>query len=189
MILMIDNYDSFTYNLVQYLGELGADLKVVRNDKITVGEIILLKPEKIVISPGPGMPKDAGISCETIKFFAGRIPVLGVCLGHQCIAEVFGGKIVRAEKLMHGKTSSVYHDSKNIFEDVANPFEATRYHSLIAQREGLPDLLEVTAETEDAEIMAIKHKRFPLWGVQFHPESILTKEGKKILANFLHQRA
>lgn len=188
MILVIDNYDSFTYNLVQYLGELGQRMEVYRNDKINVGDTILLKPKRIIISPGPGRPEDAGASCEIVKFFSGRIPVLGVCLGHQCIASVFGGEIVHAKKLMHGKTSIIHHNGKTIFDGVQNPFEATRYHSLIVKRDSLPDSFEVTAETEDKEVMAIKHKKFPLWGVQFHPESILTREGKKILRNFLKQQ-
>ncbi|MCM8783293.1 MAG: aminodeoxychorismate/anthranilate synthase component II [Candidatus Omnitrophica bacterium] len=185
MILMIDNYDSFTYNLVQYLGELGGELVVYRNDKITLEEIKRLKPKHIVISPGPGRPEDAGISCDLIREFAGKIPILGVCLGHQCIGEVFGGRVVQAERLMHGKTSLIYHKGTDIFEEVENPFEATRYHSLIVEREGLPALLEIIAETKEKEIMGLKHKDYPLWGVQFHPESILTKEGKKILNNFI----
>lgn len=188
MILVIDNYDSFTYNLVQYLGELGEKLVVKRNDKISLDEIEVLNSERIIISPGPGMPKDAGISCELIKRFANRIPILGVCLGHQCIGEVYGGKVVRADVLMHGKTSIIYHDGKDIFQDVENPFEATRYHSLIVKRSGLPRVLKVIAHTKEQEIMGLKHVNFPLWGVQFHPESILTKEGKKILANFLKVR-
>ncbi|MEE8359646.1 MAG: aminodeoxychorismate/anthranilate synthase component II [Candidatus Omnitrophota bacterium] len=188
MILVIDNYDSFTYNLVQYLGELGEKLVVKRNDKITLSEIEEAMPERIVISPGPGTPKDAGISREVIKNFANRIPMLGVCLGHQCIGEVYGGKILRAPTLMHGKTSLVYHDDKDIFQDVENPFEATRYHSLIVSKRGLPRVLKVIAHTKEGEIMGLKHVHYPLWGVQFHPESILTKEGKKILVNFLKVR-
>lgn len=188
MILIIDNYDSFTYNLVQYLGELGEKLVVRRNDKIKIDEIEELAPERIIISPGPGMPKHAGISCEVIEAFANRVPILGVCLGHQCIGEVFGGKVVRSGVLMHGKTSIIYHDGKDIFRDVENPFEATRYHSLIVSRKALPRILKVIAHTKDNEIMALKHVNFPIWGVQFHPESILTKEGKKILANFLKVR-
>jgi len=183
--LMIDNYDSFTYNLVQYLGELGENLKVFRNDKITLDQVRKLKPEKIVISPGPGRPSDAGVSSAIIKEFAPKVSILGVCLGHQCIAEVFGGKIIRAGKLMHGKTSLIYHNGKGIFKAVENPFEATRYHSLLAERKTLPKILEITAWTKEKEIMGLKHKNFPLWGVQFHPESILTKAGKKILKNFL----
>jgi anthranilate synthase/aminodeoxychorismate synthase-like glutamine amidotransferase len=185
MILMIDNYDSFTYNLVQYLGELGGNLQVYRNDKITVDEIRKLNPKHIVVSPGPKWPSDAGISEEAIRAFAGRIPILGVCLGHQCIGEVFGGKIILAPKIMHGKTSFVYHSGRDIFKGVDNPFEATRYHSLLVAREGLPSSLEITAETKDKEIMGLRHKKFPIWGVQFHPESILTKAGKAILRNFL----
>lgn len=185
MILVIDNYDSFTYNLVQYLGELGAELRVFRNDKITLKQIEDMVPEKIVISPGPGVPKDAGITEDLIIRFADRIPILGVCLGHQAIAEVFGAKIVGAERLMHGKTSMIYHNKKEIFKDIPSPFEATRYHSLIVQNETLPDCLMVTAQTKQKEIMGIRHKKFDIWGVQFHPESILTKEGKNILRNFL----
>jgi anthranilate synthase/aminodeoxychorismate synthase-like glutamine amidotransferase len=185
MILMIDNYDSFTYNLVQYLGELGEELKVFRNDKITIPEIEKLKPSRIVISPGPGRPSDAGISNEVIKHFAGKIPILGVCLGEQAIAEAFGGKVVRAGRLMHGKTSEVHHDEKTIFKGLPNPFTATRYHSLIVERESLPDCFEISASTKEKEIMGIRHKKFKVEGVQFHPESILTAAGKQLLANFL----
>jgi len=188
MIVMIDNYDSFTYNLVQYLGELGQRLEVFRNDQVTLSRIARLKPKWIVISPGPGSPKDAGISCDVIRRFCGKIPILGVCLGHQCIGEVYGGKVVRAKRLMHGKASPIHHKGTTIFKGIPNPFEATRYHSLIVQSENLPSCLEVTAWTEDyedREIMALKHKRYPVWGVQFHPESVLTDPGKKILANFL----
>jgi len=184
---MIDNYDSFTYNLVQYLGELGEELKVYRNDKITIPEIEKLKPSRIVISPGPGTPKDAGISKDVIKQFAGKIPILGVCLGEQAIGEVFGGKVILSKKLMHGKTSEVHHDGKTIFKDLPNPFTATRYHSLILERESLPDCFEISAETKDKEIMGIRHKEFKLEGVQFHPESILTEAGKKLLRNFLEK--
>jgi anthranilate synthase/aminodeoxychorismate synthase-like glutamine amidotransferase len=187
MILMIDNYDSFTYNLVQYFGELGEDIKVFRNDKIGIKKIKELKPKKIVISPGPGRPEDAGITCEVIKEFAGKIPILGVCLGHQAIGFVYGGRIINAKNLMHGKTSFVYHNGKTIFKAIPNPFEATRYHSLLVERKSLPDELEITAWTKNNEIMGLKHKQLPVWGVQFHPESILTKSGKKILANFLKQ--
>ena len=187
MILMIDNYDSFTYNLVQYLGELGADVRVYRNDQITVTEIERLAPEKIVISPGPCTPTEAGISCEVIRQFAGRVPVLGVCLGHQCIGEVFGGEIVRAPALFHGKTSMIYHDGKTIFRGLPRPFEATRYHSLVIRRETLPDCLELSAETDDGVIMGVRHRALLVEGVQFHPESILTREGKQLLANFLSQ--
>ena len=188
MILIIDNYDSFTYNLVQYLGELGKKTIVYRNDKIDIDTIKKLNPGYIVISPGPGRPKDAGISNDVIAYFAGKIPILGVCLGHQCIVEVFGGKITPARRLMHGKTSFIYHDGKAIFKNVANPFEATRYHSLIAEKRNLPNSLAVIARTKENEIMAVKHKKFPVWGVQFHPESILTKEGKHILKNFLARK-
>ncbi len=185
MLLMIDNYDSFTYNLVQYFGELGEELKVYRNDKITLDEIGGLKPEGIVISPGPCTPKEAGVSVDAIKRFAGKIPILGVCLGHQSIGEAFGGDVVRAARLMHGKTSILHHDGRTIFKDIPNPFEATRYHSLIVKRETLPDCLEVSAWTEQGEIMALRHREFLLEGVQFHPESILTVPGKDILRNFL----
>jgi anthranilate synthase component II len=185
MILMIDNYDSFTYNLVQYFGELGADIDVFRNDKITINKIARLKPKKIVISPGPGRPEDAGISCEVIRVFAGKIPILGVCLGHQAIGYVYGGRIIGAKKLMHGKTSMIYHNGKSIFKGIANPFEATRYHSLLVEKKTLPECLEIIAQTKGNEIMGLKHKKYPVWGVQFHPESILTKSGKDILANFL----
>ncbi|HRZ87674.1 MAG TPA: aminodeoxychorismate/anthranilate synthase component II [bacterium] len=185
MILMIDNYDSFTYNLVQYLGELGATLEVYRNDKITLDGIRRLRPEKIVISPGPCTPKEAGISKEVIRAFGPSIPTLGVCLGHQCMGEVFGGTVVRAGRLMHGKTSMIHHDGKGLFKGLENPFEATRYHSLIVRRSDLPDILEITAETNEKEIMGLRHRDYPICGVQFHPESILTKEGKKLLKNFL----
>ena len=185
MIIVIDNYDSFTYNLVQYLGELGEELKVFRNDKITVKEIEKLKPNKIVISPGPGTPKDAGISIEVIKQFAGKLPILGVCLGHQAIAEAFGGKIIRADRLMHGKTSEIQHDNKGVFKGLANPFTATRYHSLLVEKKSLPNCFELSAWTNEGEIMGLRHKEFKLEGVQFHPESILTYSGKKLLANFL----
>jgi len=185
MIIVIDNYDSFTYNLVQYLGELGEELKVFRNDKITVKEIEKLKPNKIVISPGPGTPKDAGISIEVIKQFAGKLPILGVCLGHQAIAEAFGGKIIRADRLMHGKTSEIQHDNKGVFKGLANPFTATRYHSLLVEKKSLPNCFELSAWTNEGEIMGLRHKEFKLEGVQFHPESILTESGKSLLQNFL----
>jgi len=185
MILVIDNYDSFTYNLVQYLGELGADLQTYRNDKITIGEIKKLAPEKILISPGPGYPKDAGISISVIKEFAGKVPILGVCLGHQAIGEAFGGKIVQAKRFMHGKTSEIHHDGKTIFKGLPNPFTATRYHSLLVERASLPDCFEISAWTDQDEIMGIRHKKFKVEGIQFHPESILTTEGKKLLKNFL----
>lgn len=185
MILMIDNYDSFTYNLVQYLGEMGQQLKVFRNDKITIGEIEEMRPDRIVVSPGPCTPNEAGISVEAIKHFAGKIPILGVCLGHQSIGQAFGGEIVRAPKLMHGKTSMVHHDGEGVFRGLPNPFEATRYHSLVIRRESLPDCLQITAETDDRTIMGVRHKELPIEGVQFHPESILTAEGKRLLANFV----
>ena len=185
MLLMLDNYDSFTYNLVQYLGELGQDLKVFRNDKITIAEIEALRPERIVISPGPCTPKEAGISIDVIKHFAGKVPILGVCLGHQSIGEAFGGDVIRAPYLMHGKTSKVNHDNRTIFTGLPNPFEATRYHSLIIKRETLPSVLEVSAWTDDGIIMGVRHKQFKVEGVQFHPESILTGAGKDLLRNFL----
>ncbi len=186
MILMIDNYDSFTYNLVQYLGELGADLAVYRNNKITVSQIAKMKPEKIVISPGPCTPSKAGVSIQVIKEFSDKkIPILGVCLGHQSIASAFGGRVKRGEYPVHGKTAMIRHDGRTIFTDIVNPFEATRYHSLIVERETLPDMLEISAQTEDGIIMGLRHKKLPVEGVQFHPESILTGEGKKILKNFL----
>ena len=185
MILMIDNYDSFTYNLVQYFGELGADLIVYRNDKISISQVNKLDPEKIIISPGPCTPNEAGISCQLIRDYAGRVPILGVCLGHQCIGQVFGGNIVRANRLMHGKTSPIYHKNREIFQGLPSPFDATRYHSLIIQNESLPDCLELTAWTDEEEIMGIEHKEMSIYGVQFHPESILTIEGKKLLGNFL----
>jgi anthranilate synthase/aminodeoxychorismate synthase-like glutamine amidotransferase len=185
MILMIDNYDSFTWNLVQYLGELGDTPVVKRNDAITPDEVAAMKPRAIVISPGPGRPDDAGVSKDVIRRFSGAIPILGVCLGHQCIGEVFGGQVVRAERLVHGKTSPVIHTGRGLFLDVDNPFQATRYHSLIVAREGLPDTLQVMAWTPENEIMAIRHREHETWGVQFHPESILTTSGKDILRNFL----
>jgi anthranilate synthase/aminodeoxychorismate synthase-like glutamine amidotransferase len=185
MILMIDNYDSFTYNLVQYLGELGEELVVKRNDQITLAGIARMKPSSIVISPGPGSPKDAGISNELIARFAGTVPILGVCLGHQCIGEVFGGEVVRARRPMHGKTSKIYHTRQALFRGLPLPFEATRYHSLIVKRETLPPALAVTAWTSEGEIMGLQHRRVPVYGVQFHPESILTTAGKDLLRNFL----
>ena len=185
MIFVVDNYDSFTYNLVQYLGELGQDIKVCRNNKITVDEIEALSPERIVISPGPGSPKDAGISKDVIKEFSGKVPVLGVCLGHQCIAEVYGSDIVRGCRIMHGKVSDIYHNGEGVFKGIKLPFVATRYHSLVVDPDSLKEPLFKTAWTEDGEIMGIAHREFPLWGVQFHPESILTVEGKKILKNFI----
>ena len=183
---MIDNYDSFTYNLVQYFGELGEEIEVFRNDKISTPEIEKLNPEMLVISPGPGTPKDAGVSLDMINHFKGKIPILGVCLGHQCIGEVFGGKIISAPRLMHGKTSFIHHDGKDIFQGLSNPFEATRYHSLIIEKKSIPDCLEITAWTDENEIMGVKHKSYFVIGVQFHPESILTKEGKQLLKNFLN---
>jgi anthranilate synthase/aminodeoxychorismate synthase-like glutamine amidotransferase len=185
MLLMLDNYDSFTYNLVQYLGELGQDLKVYRNDKITIAEIEALKPERIVISPGPCTPKEAGISIDVIKHFSGKVPILGVCLGHQSMGEAFGGEVIRAPYLMHGKTSLIHHDGRTIFAGLPNPFEATRYHSLIIRKETLPPVLEISAWTDDGIIMAVRHKKFKVEGVQFHPESILTGAGKDLLRNFL----
>ena len=192
MLLMIDNYDSFTYNLVQYLGELGADVQVHRNDRITVDEIERLRPEKIVISPGPCTPNEAGVSVETIRRFAGKVPILGVCLGHQSIGQAFGGRIVHAGKIMHGKTSMIMHADKGVFRGLPQPFEATRYHSLVIELASLPDCLEVTAWTEDAqgamdEIRGVRHRDMPVEGVQFHPESILTACGHDLLRNFLEQ--
>jgi anthranilate synthase/aminodeoxychorismate synthase-like glutamine amidotransferase len=184
-ILIIDNYDSFTYNLVQYLGELGADLEVVRNDRVTVEEIATWAPAKIVLSPGPCTPDEAGITLEVIRAFAGRMPLLGVCLGHQAIGQAFGGRVVRAPYLMHGKTSQILHDGRTLFAGLENPFIATRYHSLIVERETLPEELEVSASTSDGLIMAMRHRRYPCEGVQFHPESIMTGEGKALLGNFL----
>ena len=185
MILLLDNYDSFTYNLAQYLGELGCQVEVHRNDKITVAEIVRRKPEKIVISPGPCTPQEAGISVELIQKLAGEIPILGVCLGHQAIGAAFGGKIIRAPKLFHGKTSEIEHDGKGLFRKLANPFTATRYHSLIVERKSLPRELLVTAETHEGIIMGVRHRRWVVEGVQFHPESILTGAGKELLRNFL----
>jgi anthranilate synthase/aminodeoxychorismate synthase-like glutamine amidotransferase len=185
MLLVIDNYDSFTYNLVQYFGELGANLLVKRNDEISLEEIETLKPERICVSPGPCSPKEAGISNEVIRAFGPRLPVFGVCLGHQCIGDVFGGEVVRAGRLMHGKTSPIHHDGKGVFTGLPNPFDATRYHSLLVRRESLPDCLEISASTVEGEIMGLRHREFPIHGVQFHPESILTLEGKKLLRNFL----
>jgi anthranilate synthase component 2 len=187
MLLMIDNYDSFTYNLVQYLGELGEDVWVFRNDEITLEEIGRLQPAKIVISPGPCTPSEAGVSVPLIQGFAGRIPMLGVCLGHQSIGQAFGGRIVHAGTLMHGKTSLIRHGGSGLFNGLPNPFTATRYHSLVIERESLPDCLEVTAWTDDGEIMGVHHKSLPVEGVQFHPESILTEHGHDLLANFLKQ--
>ena len=184
-LLVIDNYDSFTYNLVQYFGELGAELCVKRNDEVSLEDVQNAGTDRICISPGPGRPENAGISEAVIREFADKLPILGVCLGHQCIAHVFGGNVIRAPRLMHGKTSLINHRNRGVFENLPQPLEATRYHSLIVQREGLPDSLEVTAETAEGEIMGLQHKEFPVHGVQFHPESILTADGKKLLANFL----
>lgn len=193
-ILLIDNYDSFTYNLVQYFGELlikkgynplKIPIHVFRNDKITLSEIERLNPSHIVISPGPCTPKEAGISVDVVKKFSGVMPILGICLGHQSIGYAFGGEIVRAKKILHGKTSKIYHDNKTIFKNIKNPFTATRYHSLVIRKKSLPDCLEISSESDDGEIMGIRHKKLPVEGLQFHPESILTKEGKKILNNFL----
>lgn len=185
MLLVIDNYDSFTYNLVQYFGELKAEMEIYRNDQITIDEIRDKAPDKICISPGPCTPKEAGISCEVIREFGETIPLLGVCLGHQSIGDVFGGDVIRAERLMHGKTSPIHHNGEGVFAELEDPFEATRYHSLIVKRETFPDCLEITAWTEEDEIMGLRHKDFPIHGVQFHPESILTMEGMKLLQNFL----
>jgi anthranilate synthase/aminodeoxychorismate synthase-like glutamine amidotransferase len=185
MLLVIDNYDSFTYNLVQYFGELGADPVVKRNDTISPEEIGKLKPTRMVISPGPGKPTDAGISMEVIRRMGPTLPILGVCLGHQCIAEVYGGKVVRADRLMHGKTSPIRHQGTGVFAGLPNPFEATRYHSLIVERSSVPACLQVTADTAEGEIMGLQHREFPVHGVQFHPESILSREGKDLLRNFL----
>ena len=186
MILVLDNYDSFTYNLVQYLGELGVDLQVRRNDEITLDEIRALKPERILVSPGPCSPREAGLSNDVIRTFAGEgIPIFGVCLGHQCIGHAFGAEVVVNYRMMHGKTSPIKHDGKDLFEGMPNPFPATRYHSLVIKRDTMPEVLEITAETEEGEIMGVKHKTLPIWGVQFHPESILTENGRTILKNFL----
>ncbi len=185
MILILDNYDSFTYNLVQYVGVSRPDYVVYRNDKITIDEIAALDPDRIIISPGPCTPLEAGISNDVVRAFGPKVPILGVCLGHQCIAHTFGGDVVRADRLMHGKTSMIYHVKNELFDGVPNPFEATRYHSLIAKKKTLPDCLEITATTKEDEIMAIKHKEYPVYGVQFHPESILTRDGPKIVNNFL----
>ncbi len=184
---MIDNYDSFTYNLVQYLGELGEELVVRRNDKISVDEILEMKPKFIMISPGPCSPNEAGVSMEVVQRFAGEIPIFGVCLGHQSIAQVFGGNVIRADRLMHGKTSEIYHDEKSVFKGLPSPMVATRYHSLIVERESLPDCFKISAQTEEGEIMAIRHKTLPVEGVQFHPESIMTAGGKRLLKNFIEE--
>jgi anthranilate synthase/aminodeoxychorismate synthase-like glutamine amidotransferase len=185
MLLVIDNYDSFTYNLVQYLGEMGQEVRVVRNDEIPAAEIAALAPSHIVVSPGPCTPNEAGISLEVIKTYAGKIPILGVCLGHQAIGQAFGGKVVRAARVMHGKTSPISHDGQGLFTGLPNPFQATRYHSLLIERASVPDSLDVTAETAEKEIMAVRHKTLPIEGVQFHPESFLTTSGKDLLRNFI----
>jgi para-aminobenzoate synthetase component II len=188
MILLIDNYDSFVYNLAQFLGELGAVIQVKRNDKISIKEIERLKPTSIIISPGPGTPKDSGISPEVITHFKEKIPIMGVCLGHQTIGEVFGGKVIRAKKILHGKTSKIHHDGKTIFENIENPFTATRYHSLIVESASLPDCFTLSAWTEDNTVMGIRHKKYKIEGVQFHPESVLTEAGMEILKNFIKGR-
>jgi para-aminobenzoate synthetase component 2 len=186
MLLVIDNYDSFTYNIVQYLGELGVAMRIFRNDETTIDVIGTLKPERILISPGPCSPREAGLSNDIIRTFGPRIPTLGVCLGHQCIGHTFGGEVVRADRLMHGKTSPIHHNGRDLFAGLPNPFTATRYHSLIIKRDTIPACLEITAETKpEGEIMGVRHKEYPIWGVQFHPESILTDHGKQLLANFL----
>ena len=185
MMLVIDNYDSFTYNLVQYLGEMQVDMQVHRNDRISLEQIQALKPERILISPGPCSPRESGLSNEIIRRFGSRIPTLGVCLGHQCIGHVFGANVIVNYRMMHGKVSLIKHNGKELFEGMPNPFEATRYHSLVIERQSLPECLELTAETEEGEIMGVRHKQSPIWGVQFHPESILTPNGRQILANFL----
>jgi anthranilate synthase/aminodeoxychorismate synthase-like glutamine amidotransferase len=185
MVLVIDNYDSFTYILVQYLGEMGVELEVHRNDRISIDRIRELNPERILVSPGPCSPRESGLSNEIIRTFSTRIPTLGVCLGHQCIGHVFGGSVVVNYRMMHGKTSLIKHDGRDLFEGMPNPFAATRYHSLVIQRDTVPDCLEITAETEEGEIMGVRHKTLPIWGVQFHPESILTENGRRILENFL----
>jgi anthranilate synthase component 2 len=185
MLLMIDNYDSFTYNLVQYLRELGEEVEVYRNDKISLVEIETLNPTRLVVSPGPCTPNEAGISVEAIKHFAGKLPILGVCLGHQSIAQAYGGKVVRADRLMHGKTSPVFHDNRELFVGLPDPFDATRYHSLLVERSSLPECLEITAWTAEGEIMGMRHRDLPVWGMQFHPESILTVAGMDMLNNFL----
>ena len=189
MLLMIDNYDSFTYNLVQYLRELGEEVVVYRNDKITLAEIEALQPDRLVVSPGPCTPNEAGISVSAILHFAGKLPILGVCLGHQSIGQAYGGKIVRAERLMHGKTSPIFHDGRELFAGLPDPFDATRYHSLLVERASFPECLEVTAWTEEGEIMGMRHRELPIWGMQFHPESILTVNGMDMLRNFLEMTA
>lgn len=185
MVLVIDNYDSFTYNLVQYLGEMQVDMQVRRNDQITLEEIRALNPERILVSPGPCSPRESGFSNDIIRQFGPSIPIFGVCLGHQCIGHVYGAEVIVNSRMMHGKTSQIYHCGKDLFEGMPNPFTATRYHSLILRRESLPDCFEITAETKEGEIMGVRHKHYPIWGVQFHPESILTEEGRRLVGNFL----
>ncbi|NGO40550.1 aminodeoxychorismate/anthranilate synthase component II [Limisphaera ngatamarikiensis] len=185
MLLVIDNYDSFTYNLVQYLGEMGVAMKVVRNDEVTLEQIEAWQPDRLLISPGPCSPREAGLSCEVIRRLGPRIPTLGVCLGHQCIGQVFGARVVVNYRMMHGKTSMIHHDGRDLFAGLPNPFRATRYHSLVIEPGSLPDCLEVTARTDEGEIMGVRHKQYPIWGVQFHPESILTEYGRELLRNFL----
>lgn len=185
MILVIDNYDSFTFNLVQYFGELGAELKIVRNDQVTIPEIEAMRPERIVVSPGPCSPTEAGVSCDVIAHFGPRMPVFGVCLGHQCMGQVFGGRVVRADRLMHGKTSPILHRGESVLKGMPSPFDAIRYHSLLVERATLPACLKITADTAEGEIMGLQHIEWPVHGVQFHPESILTQDGKRILQNFL----
>ena len=185
MLLVLDNYDSFTYNIVQYLGEMNVEIQIVRNDQITVEQVRVLNPTRLLVSPGPCSPNEAGLSNDILREFGPKIPTLGVCLGHQCIGHVFGAKIIVNYRMMHGKTSLIKHNGKDLFTGMPNPFPATRYHSLVIQRDSMPDCLEITAETEEGEIMGVKHKQFPVWGVQFHPESILTENGKMILQNFL----
>ena len=185
MVLVIDNYDSFTYNLVQYLGELNVELQVHRNDQITLDQARALKPDRILVSPGPCSPREAGLSNDIIREFGTQIPVFGVCLGHQCIGHTFGADVVVNYRMMHGKTSAIHHNGKDLFAGMANPFNATRYHSLVIRRDSMPDFLEITAETEEGEIMGVRHKQLPIWGVQFHPESILTENGRQIMKNFL----
>jgi anthranilate synthase/aminodeoxychorismate synthase-like glutamine amidotransferase len=187
MIIMIDNYDSFTYNLVQYLEQIGTRVKVIRNDMASISDLVSLKPTGIVISPGPGRPENAGISLSVVKHFSGKIPILGVCLGHQAIGACFGGKVVSAKKLMHGKTSMIHSDGKTLYQGIRNPFEAMRYHSLAVSREGFPDCLQISSESEDGEIMGIRHLTHPTEGIQFHPESIMTRVGKRLLRNFINQ--
>jgi para-aminobenzoate synthetase component II len=189
MVLVIDNYDSFTYNLVQYLGELGTDLQVHRNDQITIQQIRDLNPERILVSPGPCSPKESGLSNDIIRTFGTHVPVFGVCLGHQCIGHTFGASVVVNYRMMHGKTSLIRHNGQDLFEGMPNPFPATRYHSLVIQRDTIPDSLEITAETDEGEIMGVRHKNYPIWGVQFHPESILTENGRTIVKNFLRLKS